>query len=178
MTKARRRLPRLVILAGVVHAFVMVLVLQQHGPTLSHGGEAVYIDPVGHWLRDSVLYLPVGVVLLLVATLLARRLAERWTVGGDGFGAVLLWAGLGAVVYALASVPGTIAHGALFSSTHTETPSWWQAAQQTILTLRYSFALLVALAMVTGVPWAARRRRAGRPSAISPPGRATTVRDR
>lgn len=174
--RVRHRFPTLVLLAGVLHAFVVVLVLHRRSADLGHAGEAAYLDPVGHWLRDSVLYAPVGVALLLVATLLARRVTARWARADDGLGAVLLWAGLGSVAYALASVPGTIAHGALFSSTHTETTSVWQAGQQAILTLRYSFALLVAFAMVMGLPWVPARRK-GAPPTLSPPTPATTAGD-
>lgn len=173
--KVRHRFPMLVLLAGVVHAFVVVGVLHRGSADLGHAGEAAYLSPVGHWLRDSLLYAPVGVALLLVATLAARRVTARWARADDGLGAVLLWAGLGSVAYALASVPGTIAHGALFSSTHSEATSVWQAGQQAILTLRSSFALLVAFAMVMGLPWAPPRRRA--PPTLSPPTPATTAGD-
>jgi len=174
--KLRHRLPMLVLLAGVLHAFVLVLVLHRGSADLGHGGEAAYVSPVGHWLRDSVLYAPVAVALLLVATLLARHVTARWARADDGLGAVLLWAGLGSVAYALASVPGTIAHGALFSSTHSEATSVWQAGQQAILTLRYSFALLVAFAMVMGLPWMPPRRK-GAPAALSPRTPAATTGD-
>lgn len=118
----RRDGPRLatrVLAAGVVQAFVVVFALQWRGDELGHhAGEAAYVGPLGHWLRDALLYAPVGVALLLLATLLARRLTARWTMAGDGVGAVVLWAGLGALAYALASVPASLAHGVLFADGH------------------------------------------------------------
>lgn len=177
MTRDRRRLTRLVLLAGVVQAAVVVAVLQRRGDDLGHAGEATYVGPLGHWLRDAVLYAPVGVALLLLATLLAHRLADRWTTASDGFAATLLWAGLGAVGYAVASVPASLAHGVLFAVGHAEPPSVWDAGQQAVLTLRYSFALLVAFAMVIGLPWAPRRR-AGAHAAGSRPTPAPTLGDR
>lgn len=152
----RRRLIAVVSVAGVAQAFVLVGLLHRRGDELGHAHEAAYIDPVAHWLRDSVLYAPAGVVVLLLATLLTRRLAHRWLHTTDGVGAAMLWAGLAAVMYAVVSVPAAMVHGALFSST-VVTPLL-SAVQGSIVTLRYSFGLLIACAMLLGLPWARHRR--------------------
>lgn len=163
--RARRRLFGLVSVAAVVQAFTIVGVLHARGDDLGHAHEAVYVDPVAHWLRDAVLYVPASVALLLLATLLARHLAGRWLRTPDGVGAAVLWAGLGAGAYALASVPAAMAHGALFTATGVGLPSLLAALQEAIVTLRYSFGLLVFCVMVLGLPWAPRRRRAPTPPA-------------
>ena len=156
---ARRRLLALVGAAGVLQAFVIVLILHgRHDDGVGHAREVAYVDPVAHWLRDSVMYTPVGVALLLLATVLARRLVRRWGGGDEGFRAAMVWALLGAGAYALASVPATVVHGALFSAGHAGTPGFFPAAEEGIVTLRYSFALLLVFAMVLGVPWSPRRR--------------------
>lgn len=163
----RRRLIAMVAVAGVAQAFVLVGLLHRRGDELGHAHEAAYIDPVAHWLRDSVLYAPAGVVVLLLATLLTRRLAARWLRTTDGVGAALLWAGLAAAMYAVVSVPAAMVHGALFSST-VVTPLL-SAVQGAIVTLRYSFGLLVAFTMLLGLPWARHRRAVRAPTTSRSP---------
>lgn len=144
---------RRVALAGLLQAFAVGVVLhrQHDDPTEAH--EAVYIGPVQHWLRDSTLSVPLAVLLLLLATLVARRLATRQGRAGDGVGASLLWAGLGAVAYAVASIPAAMAHAWLFGAGHEEQSFLLHSAEEAVITLRYSFALLVGFALVVGLPW-------------------------
>lgn len=153
-----RRLLGSVALAGAVHAFLLVLVLHRAAGDLWYAPAAATADPVSHWVRDALLYVPAGIALLLAATLAARRLGTRWTATRSGVGAVVLWAGCGAAVYAVASVPANLAHGVLFASEHAAGVSALQLGNEAILTLRYSFAVLVAFACLAGVPWTARGR--------------------
>ena len=155
----RRPPPRvagLVVLIGLVQALAVGLVLHLQHDDPSEAHEVVYVDPILHWLRDSALAAPLSVVLLFVATLLARRLTTRRRRVGTGFGAAMLWAALGAVAYAVASVPAAMVHAELFSAGHTGTSFLLHSVEEGIITMRYSFALLLLFAMVTGVPWAAR----------------------
>lgn len=156
MTWARHRSTSLVVFLGVLHAFVVVFLVHRRRGDLGPFVEAAYVDPMGHWLRDSLLYAPVGVVLLLVTTLAAHRFVTRWAAGDDGLVPALVWAGLGATASALVSVPAAVAHGTLFGVGHHGTPSLLQAGFGATVTLRYSFAILLAFAVVVGLPWAPR----------------------
>lgn len=166
----RRRLLRRVCVAGVAQAFVVVGLLHAGHDDLLHQ-EVVYIDPVAHWLRDATFYTPAGVGLLLASTLVARGLVRRWRRPDTGLAAALLWAGLGALAYALASVPATFVHGALFASGHAAGFELVATLEEAIVTLRYSLAVLAGAAMVFGVPWAPSARRSA--PATSAPGPAT-----
>lgn len=115
--------------------------------------ELTYLDPVAHWLRDALFYAPAGTVLLLLATLAARQVAMGWGRPDDGVAAALLWAALGALAYALASVPATAVHALLFAHGHAVSQSLVATLEEAIVTLRYSLAVLLATAMVVGVPW-------------------------
>lgn len=168
-----RRLAGLVVFIGLVQAFAvgLVLHLQHDDPSGAH--EVAYVDPILHWLRDSALAAPLSVVLLFGATLLARRLTTRRGIIGTGFGAAMLWAALGALAYAVASVPAAMVHAELFSAGHTSTSFLLHSVEEGIITLRYSFALLLLFPMVTGVPWAVRSP-AGADRRASVPTPATT----
>jgi hypothetical protein len=166
----------MVVLIGLVQAFAvgLVLHLQHNDPSQAH--EVTYVAPPLHWLRDSALAAPLSVLLLFAATLAARRLTTRRGKVGDGFGAVMLWAGLGAGAYAVASVPAAMVHAELFSAGHTGTSFLLHSVEEGIITLRYSFALLLLFPMVTGVPWAVRSP-AGADRRIPTPTPATTQGD-
>lgn len=171
----RRRLVGRVVLAGVLQAFVVVLVLHRRHDEIGQAGEAVYLDPVAHWTRDSLLYAPVAVLLLLVATLAARRLVGGLRLADGGVGAVLLWSGLGAALYAAASVPAAVVHAQLFGAGHGHggagLPQFLPAAQEAIFTMRYSFALLLVYCLAVGLPWATQRRAMTRAPIATPTGR-------
>lgn len=156
--RARRRFVALVALTGVVQAFAVVPILHRWHEGVGHRHEAVYLDPVAHWLRDALLYTPAGAALLLLATVLARRLVRRSAMAADGFGAAMVWAGLGALAYGLASVPAGVVHAVLFAHGHDVMPALVPAGQEGIITVRYSFALLLGVAMAFGLPWAPRGR--------------------
>lgn len=158
---------------GVVQAFAIGWVLHRLHDDPAEAHEAVYVPPVLHWLRDSALAVPGGVLLLLGATLLARRLCRRrgsdGAGAGAGAGAHLLWAGLGSVAYAEASVPAALVHARLFEAGHDEGSFALHSAVEGIVTLRYSFVLLLLLAVVAGLPWTGRSRGRGRRRPQAPP---------
>lgn len=171
----RRRLVGRVVVAGVLQAFVVVLVLHRRHDEIGQAGEAVYLDPVAHWTRDSLLYAPVAVLLLLVATLAARRLVGALRLADGGVGAVLLWSGMGAALYAVASVPAAVVHGRLFGAGHGHggagLPQLLPATQEAIFTMRYSFALLLVYCLAVGLPWGTPRRTVARAPIAAPTGR-------
>lgn len=154
-----RRFAGLVALAGVGQAFLVVAVLQGRNDELGAAHEVVSLDPTAHWLRDSVMYAPVGVALLLASSLVARRLVAGWSGSRDGVGASVVWAGLAALVYAVASVPAAGVHAELFLTDHAPASEAVHLAQEAVVTLRYSFAFLLVFAMVLGLPWGSPRRR-------------------
>ncbi len=159
--RARRSALRLVgtvSAAGLLQAFAVGWVLHGLHDDPAEAHEAVYVPPVLHWLRDSALSVPGGLLLLFGATLVARRLATRDGGAGDGAGAYPLWAGLGAVAYAVASVPAALLHARLFEAGHEEVSFALHSAVEGIVTLRYSFVLLLGLAMAIGLPWMKPRR--------------------
>lgn len=168
-----RRLAGLVVFIGLVQAFAVGLVLHLEHDDPSEAHEVVYVDPILHWLRDSALAAPLSILLLFGATLAARRLTTRRGRVGIGFGAAMLWAALGAVAYAVASVPAAMVHAELFSAGHTGTSFLLHSVEEGIITMRYSFALLLLFSMVTGVPWAARSS-AGADRRVAVPTPATT----
>ncbi len=149
------RLVAIVLAAGLVQAFAVGLVLHRLHDDPAEAHEARYVTPFLHWLRDSALAAPMAVALLLLATVAARRLS-----GGaprtSGLGPRLLWAGLGAMAYAAASVPAALVHSRLFGAGHEESSLLLHSAEEAIITLRYSFALLLAFSVLVGLPWAQR----------------------
>ena len=158
------RVMGLVFPAALVQCFAVGFVLHRLHDDPAEAHEAVYIGPTAHWLRDSALSFPLALILLLLATLGARRLVAARGHAPDGVGAHLLWAGLGAVAYAVASVPAALAHTALFAAGHEERSFLFHSVEEAVVTLRYSFALLLAFALVVGLPLTARS-----PAAASAP---------
>lgn len=150
---ATGRLVGCVLFAGILQAFAVGLVLHRLHDDPNEAHEAVFVSPLVHWLRDSALAAPGGILLLLTATLLARRIVARHPGARDGVRAHLLWAALGAVAYAVASVPAAMLHAQLFSAHHEGTGFLLHSAREAVLTLRYSFAILAGVALAGGLPW-------------------------
>jgi hypothetical protein len=146
-----------VVSAGLIQAFAVGLVLHRLHSDPASAHEVTYVPPVLHWLRDSALAAPLAVLLLFIATSVARRLSTTGARPGDGVAAHALWAGLGAAAYAAASVPAALVHARLFGAHHEQTSFLLHSAKESLVTLRYSFALLVAFALAAGLPWARRR---------------------
>jgi hypothetical protein len=108
------------------------------------------VSPFLHFLRDSTLALPVSIAVLMLVAVAASRLGLR-----DGVPERLAFAVGAAIVAAVFSAPEVLAHGWLFDE---------QIAGDLIshltgvalVTLRYTFALVLVAAVVFGVPWRAR----------------------
>lgn len=143
-----------VLCAALLQSVAVGFVLHRlhEDPAQSH--EAVYISPTLHWLRDSALSFPAAFVLLLVGTLGVRRALAASGRSADGVGAYVLWASVGAGASSLASVPGAYVHSLLFTATHDEGSLVLHSLQESILTLRCSFGLLVVYSLAFGLPWA------------------------
>ena len=95
-------------LSAVILAFGAGLALH-----VVHSGQHEHhdINPILHWLRDSALAVPVALIVVIAATVLAGR-------EGSFVRRASSWSGLGAASYALASVPAALAHAALFGAEH------------------------------------------------------------
>jgi len=142
-----------VLCAAMLQSFAVGFVLHRLHEDPAEAHEAVYISPTLHWLRDSALAFPAAFVLLLLATLATGRVVTARGRSADGLGAYLLWATVGAGAYSLASVPAAYVHSVLFTATHDEGSLVLHSLQESILTLRYSFGLLVLYSIVFGLPW-------------------------
>jgi hypothetical protein len=158
-----------VIALAVAQAFVVgwVLHLAHSDPAEAH--EAIYVDPALHYLRDSALAVPLTFLALCVATAAARRLGP-WLGDPEGVRARAGWALLGAVAYAVAVIPGTFVHDRLFAAGHEGVSLVGHAAGEGLLTVRYSFALLVVFAAVWGVPYRRAAAAPGQPHAAAETG--------
>jgi hypothetical protein len=148
----------LVVLARVLHAartYVILGVVQAFGIgallDLMHGGlhASVGASPVQHWLSNSILALPLSVLVVWLATPLARRLVRFF--GGET-GSVpsrLAWSLVAAGAYAGASIP---ANG--LAVQHAEAgPFFAQALRDAGVVLGATFLLLFAISMLRGAPW-------------------------
>lgn len=146
---------------AIVQAFAVGWLLHSLHADPAESHEAVYIQPTLHWLRDSALSVPGAIAFLMLATALARRLVRRRGWDGDGFGARVLWALVGAAAYAAASVPGALVHDHLFVATHEGSSFVVHSLEEAMITARYAFVLLVLFAGVWGVPWRQVRKSTG-----------------
>lgn len=156
--RATTRLVAYATAAGTVQAFSVGYILHRLHDDPNETHEAVYVTPVVHWLRDSALAAPGAIVLLIAATLVSRRIMARGSAGqaGASMAGYLVWAAFGAAAYALASVPAAMVHARLFSAHHEEGSYLLHSAEEAVLTLRYSFALLLGIAALAGLPWTPR----------------------
>src|SRR5438445_11231975 len=124
--------------------------------------------PVIHWLRDSTLSLPLVVLGVVLASLLARRLLERY---GDGASRTLIGASIAAAVALYASVvvaAGNPLHGLLFQAHEhangdAELPLAIHMLKDSLLVLSANLVLAGGLvAFLAGREWIAGQYRAKR----------------
>lgn len=143
---------RRVALIGLLQAsFVGWILHRLHSdPNESH--EIAFIDPRLHWLRDAALATPLAILFLLTATYLTQRALSRRCIDFNSSRARVAWAAAGGLAYALASFPGSIIHSWLFLAGHTDSSFVAHSLGEAVVTLRYSFALLLLVALVWGVP--------------------------
>ena len=147
------------VLLGVLQAFVVGWVLH----LLHLGSQAGHeMDPTMHWLRDSVLAVPVSVIALCLGASLARRLRDAAGLGA--LTAQLALALLGSAAYAIMSVPANELHARLFPAPHPEAMGWLAHASRDVgVVLGTSLGLLLLLAVGHTLASRALARRA-RPS--------------
>ncbi|MEV5965067.1 hypothetical protein AB0L70_25085 [Kribbella sp. NPDC051952] len=113
-----------------------------------HGAQG--LSPFAHFLRDSTLALPVSIGVLLLVAVAASRLGLR-----DGVPERIAFAVGAAVVAAVFSAPEVLAHGWLFDEQVTGDLTS-HLTGVALVTLRYTFALVLVAAVLFGVPWRAR----------------------
>jgi hypothetical protein len=117
-----------------------------------HGAAATgsELSPFTHFLRDSTLALPVSIGVLLLVAVAASRLGLR-----DGVPERIVFAVGAAVVAAVFSAPEVLAHGWLFGE-QVAGDLTSHLTGVALVTLRYTFALVLVAAVMFGVPWRAR----------------------
>ena len=118
------------------------------------GHEAKELPFLLHWLRDSLLSVPLAIVAILAATALLKRLGRT-----DRRRATFPWSMIAALFYALLLVPGSHVHAALFVGEHAHAHTLGHAISDASSTLPTVVALLLALAFLFN-PWAVPVRRA------------------
>lgn len=143
---------RRVALIGLVQAFFVGWILHRLHSDPSESHEIAFIDPRLHWLRDAALATPLAILFLLTATYLTERALWRRSIDFNTARVRVAWAAAGALAYALASFPGSIIHSWLFLAGHTDSAFLAHLLGEAVVTLRYSFALLLLVAIVSGVP--------------------------
>ncbi|MGW6282770.1 hypothetical protein [Kribbella sp. NPDC055071] len=127
--------------------------LPDHAPAAHaghHGAAGHEVSPFLHFLRDSTLALPVSIAVLMLVAVAASRLGLR-----DGVPERLAFAVGAAIVAAVFSAPEVLAHGWLFDEQITGDLTS-HLTGVALVTLRYTFALVLVAAVVFGVPWRAR----------------------
>ncbi len=152
-----RRWPKTLAL-GVYLALGVGLVLH-----LLHVGqhEAHEVGALFHWLRDSVLAIPLAVVAVALGALLVDRKepdnADR-----------VLWALVTSFIYALATIPGNLAHAYLFGAEHAQSGSVVShLVRDASVALVPAFFLLTVAAFVALLPGERRRSAATRQPQIA-----------
>ncbi|MBA2442070.1 MAG: hypothetical protein H0V53_06645 [Rubrobacter sp.] len=137
---------RTYVMLGAAQAFGIGAVLHLlHGPVHGASGTA----PVLHWLSYSTLALPFSVLVVWLATLLARRLVSFFEAEASGGASRLAWALAVAAASAVASVP---ANG--LAVQHAEAgPFLAQALRDAGVVLAATFLLMFAVSALRGAPW-------------------------
>jgi len=148
---------RVYVALGALQAFSVGLVL--HG---LHSGvhEAQGMNPVSHWLTSSALAMPLSVLVVWLATPLARRAAafcfgDEEAENFSSFSSRASWALAASAAYAVASAP---ANG--LASQHAEMSSFVAQAvlRDAGVVLGVSFLVLLCAAAIRGAaPWEAPR---------------------
>ncbi|HEX2105079.1 MAG TPA: multicopper oxidase domain-containing protein [Solirubrobacteraceae bacterium] len=145
--RAPRLLPTLIeslVLAYAVGAALHFVHSGQH--------EAHEVAPVLHWLRDSSLAVPGAIATVwLVARLAGRILAWAGVSQRSALGE-LSQALLGSAAYALACVPGSVAHGSAFGAQHSGMGFVEHLGFEASVVGISSFAVLVGLAGLRRLP--------------------------
>ena len=114
--------------------------------------EAHQINPTLHWLRDSSLAFPPTLLVVLVATAVAGTLVEGLGLTGRRNWERVVWALVAAVGYAIASIPGNIAHGWLFGAGHEGQGALGHAVNDASAALGAALVILVGVTVLLGAP--------------------------
>lgn len=147
----RMQVPRVVIL-GFSLAFIAGEALH-----VFHAADARAEGLPGpiHWLRDSLLAVPVGIVAVAAAIPVALGAARWLGVGRDSRSTIVVWAFVAAAVYAVLAVPGHAIHdGLLAEAAHHFTMR--EGLRDAASVLLPAFAGLLVVVTGLGAPWVAR----------------------
>ena len=124
---------------------------------LRHAGvhEAGGLSPIMHWLRDSLLAVPMAVLVLVLAVPIVRWLSRVLTVSETSAMAHVMWATVVGAGYALATVPGNWVHHQLFVAEHAHhAGSFWAHALSDAMAVLWPAAAFTLIASVlVGLPW-------------------------
>jgi hypothetical protein len=147
MAKTSSKMPKTIKL-GIYLALTAGLAIQ-----IFHAGEQEIVPTpfFFHWLRDSLLAAPIGIIATALTIEPARRLAPR--LGIRGRGVAVLWSFLAAAVYSLGVIPGNLIHAGLFVQWHTHTSSLSHGFSDAIRVLDPAFVALVVAVFIVGAPW-------------------------
>ena len=157
---------RRVALAGATQASaaVLVLVLLHTGGTaaafpVGHGAASATatadLPPLVHWLRDAALAAPLAIVTLAAATLLTQLVVRRGRLDARSGRTGALWAGLGALCFAVAMIPAGYLHGQLFGEIHPGVAPLAHGVSEAAVAALPAFLVLLAIARFAGLPWSA-----------------------
>jgi manganese oxidase len=139
---------------------------------LRHAGvhEAGELSPTMHWWRDSLLAVPMAVLVLVVAIPVVRWLLKVVWVSDTSPLAHAMWATAVGVGYALATVPGNWVHHQLFVGEHDHhAGSFWAHALRDASAVTWpTIAFALSASVLIGLPWQwqweRRRQRRQRPT--------------
>ncbi len=124
---------------------------------LRHAGvhEAGELSPTMHWLRDSLLAVPMAVLVLVVAIPVVRWLSRVITVADTSPMAHVMWATAVGAGYALATVPGNWVHHQLFVDEHAHHAGsfWAHALSDATAVLWPAVAFTLTASLLVGLPW-------------------------
>src|SRR4051812_13138820 len=145
----RGRFARPHIAAALFLTLAVGLVLQ-----IAHAGqhEGHEIPPVLHWLRDSLMAMPLALPALWAVHPVAGRAARRAGRRPSSAFGLAVGAVAGALLFAVGSVPGSIVHSPLFDAHHAGMGFVQHALFESQIVFAAAFATLMGLGLLGRLP--------------------------
>jgi hypothetical protein len=140
--RRRRILLAATVLALSVGVTAHVLHVGQHA-----GHEMNVLDGALHWLRDSILAIPLAALVVVAGDLITRLGATTRPTTRR-----MLWASLVGLGYSLALIPGGLAHGILFPAERHDVGAVLHAVSDAAALLPTALYTALALAFFMGTP--------------------------
>ena len=135
---------------ALIQAFVVCLML--HMLRFDPLEDAQLPSPL-HMLRDGALAVPLSLVAVVVATLIARQVVDRTGLHEEGIVVTLVWAVAGAALYGLASLPATWAYLGLFGDENATQPFAGQVLYDGATVALAALGVLAATGLAGYMPW-------------------------